>query len=59
MWWPVREVARRSEAGPVGLDPRGNSIKSLIFEFQMNSDLGKTLRISTKRFRRNLDTEFS
>jgi hypothetical protein len=43
--------------GEVGPDPGGgDSIESLIFELQLNSDVGKTLRISTRRFRRTLDT---
>jgi hypothetical protein len=38
-----------------GLDPRGDFKWNMIFEFQMNLDFGKTLRISIRRFRRNLD----
>jgi hypothetical protein len=39
------------EAGP---DPRRKFRRDLIFEIQMNLDFGKTLRISIRRFRRNL-----
>jgi hypothetical protein len=37
------------------LDPRGDFVWILIFEFQMNLDFGKTLRISIRRLKRNLD----
>jgi hypothetical protein len=36
-------------------DPMGDFKWKLIFEFQLNLDFGKNLRISTRRFRRNLD----
>jgi hypothetical protein len=59
---PAREVMAYGEGwvsacrvGPVGPDPKKDSIEKLIFEFQLNLDFGKTLRISTSRFRRNLD----
>jgi hypothetical protein len=38
-----------------GLDPGGDFESKLIFEFRMNLDIGKNLRISIRRFRRNLD----
>jgi hypothetical protein len=41
--------------GRAGTVPRGDFKWKLIFEFQINLDFGKTLRISTRRFRRNLD----
>jgi hypothetical protein len=37
--------------GPVGLDPRRDFKWKLIFEFQINFDFGKTLRISTRIFK--------
>jgi hypothetical protein len=39
------------QGGPVGLDPRRDFKWKLIFEFQINFDFGKTLRISTRRFK--------
>jgi hypothetical protein len=36
-------------------DPREDSIKSLIFEFQGFLEFGKTSRNSRRRFRSNLD----
>jgi hypothetical protein len=47
--------ASMSEAGWSGPDPRGKFRRDLIFEIKMNLDFGKTLRIFTMRFRRNLD----
>jgi hypothetical protein len=47
--------AGSSEAGLAGLDPRRKFRRDLIFEIQINLDFGKTLRNSTRRFRRNLD----
>jgi hypothetical protein len=41
-------------AGSAGPPYRGDFKWKLIFKFQMNLDFGKTLRISIKRFRRNL-----
>jgi hypothetical protein len=35
--------------------PGEKSNRNLIFKFQLNLDFGKTLRFSTRRFRRNLD----
>jgi hypothetical protein len=43
------------QTGPTGLDPRGDSNGNLISEFQGFLEFGKTLRNSTRRFRRNLD----
>jgi hypothetical protein len=36
-------------------DPLGKSNGNFIFEFQLNLDFDKTLRFSTRRFRRNLE----
>jgi hypothetical protein len=47
--------ASTGKTGPSGLDPRGKFRRDLIFEIQMNLDFGKMLRISTRRFRKNLD----
>jgi hypothetical protein len=40
--------------GPAGPDPKGDSNGNLIFEFQGFLEFGKTLRNSTRRFKRNL-----
>jgi hypothetical protein len=45
----------RANVGEARLDPRRKFRQDLIFEIQMNLDFGKTLRISTMTFRRNLD----
>jgi hypothetical protein len=57
---PMREDAACVEgwagtggAGPFGPDPREHSNENLIFEFQMNLDFGKTLRISTRKVGKN------
>jgi hypothetical protein len=42
------------EDGLVWSDPSQKFRRDFIFEIQMNLDFGKTLRISTRRFRRNL-----
>jgi hypothetical protein len=59
---PVRKVmpcgegwADAGRAGPTGPNPKKDSNEILIFEFQLNLDLGKTWRNSSRRFRRNLD----
>jgi hypothetical protein len=46
---------KQAGAGEAGLDPRRKFRWDLIFEIQMNLNFGRTLRISKKRFRRNLD----
>jgi hypothetical protein len=43
------------QTGPARPDPREDSNKSLIFEFQGVLEFGRTWRNSKKRFRRNLD----
>jgi hypothetical protein len=47
--------AGAGRAGTVGPDPRKDSNKNLIFQFQLNLDFGKTWRNSSRRFRMNLD----
>jgi hypothetical protein len=44
-----------ASAGEAGPDPRGKFRGELIFEHQRNLDIGKTLTISARRFRKNLD----
>jgi hypothetical protein len=46
---------KRVCSGEAGPDPRRKFRRDLIFEIQMNLDFGKTLRSSTRRFRRTLD----
>jgi hypothetical protein len=46
---------KRVCSGEAGPDPRRKFRWDLIFEIQMNLDFGKTLRSSTRRFRRTLD----
>jgi hypothetical protein len=50
--------ARRAgvgRVGPAGPDPRRDFKCKLIFKFHMSLDFGKTLRMSIRRFRRNLN----
>jgi hypothetical protein len=59
-----RRPAREEQAGAGELGRLGQILGKdlkwkLIFEFQINLDFGKTLRISTRRFRRNLDMRIS
>jgi hypothetical protein len=46
---------KRVCSGEARPDPRRKFRRDLIFEIQMNLDFGKTLRSSTRRFRRTLD----
>jgi hypothetical protein len=50
-------MAKRAGAGEARPDHRRKFRWDLIFEIQMNLNFGKTLRISTRIFRRNLDME--
>jgi hypothetical protein len=43
------------QIGPAGLNSREGIKNGIDFEFQRNLEFGKTLRNSTRRFRRNLD----
>jgi hypothetical protein len=51
-----RSARPKGANGPTGLIKRRKNRKVLIFEFKDISEFGKTLRISTRRFRRYLDT---
>jgi hypothetical protein len=59
---PMRGMMACEQGGPArrpglaGLISIGKIQRVLIFEFKLISEFGKTLRISTRRFRRNLDT---
>jgi hypothetical protein len=57
--WPAgRGRLARRRAGPAGSarpNHRRDSNGNDFFQFQMNLEFGNTLRISTRRFRRNLD----
>jgi hypothetical protein len=55
---PMGEVGQCGGTGPAGLDCSRRFKGKFIFEFQMNWDLGKTLRNFTRRFRRNMDMKF-
>jgi hypothetical protein len=55
---PMGEVGQCGGTGPAGPDCSRRFKGKFIFEFQMNWDLGKTLRNFTRRFRRNMDMKF-